>query len=313
MKRMFEVTSIEIETWGKNELIESIKTTEARTIMAETVVSVKSFVGGCSNPETASAFGADMITLNMFNLLEPYIMNFEDPEFEDETTSGTLQTLLADIKSKTKDINIIRRLKKRTGRFIGLNMEPIPNGIKYPEGYKLTKDNLLRVKKLGFDYIVITGNPKTMITMQGIVDGILLAKEVLGDSCLIIAGKMHGAGSGNLYKKEDMVKFAAAGADVVMIGAPLTLPGMTIDVAKEIIEAIHQNGKLALTAIGTSQEGADRAVIEQIALASKQAGSDIIHIGDAGFCGIADPENIKYMSIAIRGKRHTYSRIVNRK
>ena len=35
------------------------------------------------------------------------------------------------------------------------------------------------------------------------------------------------------------------------------------------------------------------------------------HIGDAGFCGIALPENIMALSIAIRGKRHTYHKIAH--
>lgn len=61
--------------------------------------------------------------------------------------------------------------------------------------------------------------------------------------------------------------------------------------------------------IGTSQEGADEHTIRQIALASKMAGADMHHIGDAGYHGIAVPENIMAYSIAIRGKRHTYIRM----
>ncbi len=49
--------------------------------------------------------------------------------------------------------------------------------------------------------------------------------------------------------------------------------------------------------IGTSQEGADESTIRQIALAAKMAGADIHHIGDAGFYGIAVPENIMAYSI----------------
>lgn len=55
-----------------------------------------------------------------------------------------------------------------------------------------------------------------------------------------------------------------------------------------------------------TQEGADPATIRDLALMSKRCGSDIQHIGDAGFNGTADPENIMQLSITIRGKRHTY-------
>ncbi|WP_326716741.1 DUF7916 family protein [Vagococcus jeotgali] len=54
------------------------------------------------------------------------------------------------------------------------------------------------------------------------------------------------------------------------------------------------------------QAGTDVETIRQLALTSKRARADIQHIGDAGFNGTAAPENIKALSIAIRGKRHTY-------
>lgn len=64
-----------------------------------------------------------------------------------------------------------------------------------------------------------------------------------------------------------------------------------------------------MTAIGTSQEGADINTIRQIALMSKMAGADLHHIGDTGYMGMALPENILAYSVAIRGVRHTYTRI----
>ena len=72
---------------------------------------------------------------------------------------------------------------------------------------------------------------------------------------------------------------------------------------------IHSFNKLSLTAIGTSQEGADIQTIRQIALNCKMAGTDIHHIGDSGYVGMALPENIMAYSIAIRGVRHTYHRM----
>ncbi len=38
-------------------------------------------------------------------------------------------------------------------------------------------------------------------------------------------------------------------------------------------------------------------------------GTDLHHIGDSGFTGIAAPENITAYSVAIRGVRHTYRRM----
>ena len=71
----------------------------------------------------------------------------------------------------------------------------------------------------------------------------------------------------------------------------------------------HKLGALTITAIGTSQEGSDTATIRQIALWCKMTGTDIHHIGDSGYVGMALPENITAYSIAIRGIRHTYHRM----
>ena len=70
-----------------------------------------------------------------------------------------------------------------------------------------------------------------------------------------------------------------------------------------------RNGKDGTDGHRNFQEGSNSQVIEQIALMSKMAGADIQHIGDAGYGGIALPENIMALSVAIRGKRHTYRRM----
>ena len=85
---------------------------------------------------------------------------------------------------------------------------------------------------------------------------------------------------------------------------------MTVDYGKELVDYVHSLGKLTITSIGTSQEGADEWTIRTIALNSKMTGTDIHHIGDAGMSpGMATPENIMIYSIVIKGKRHTYRRM----
>ena len=103
--------------------------------------------------------------------------------------------------------------------------------------------------------------------------------------------------------------FIEAGADVLLLPAPGTVPGFTMEHAAELIKTAHEKGVLAMTTIGTSQEGADEETIRQIALMCKMAGADIHHIGDSGYMGMALPENITAYSVAIRGKRHTYRRM----
>ena len=54
---------------------------------------------------------------------------------------------------------------------------------------------------------------------------------------------------------------------------------------------------------------ADTDTIRRIALMCKMAGTDIHHIGDTGYTGMALAENIMAYSIAVRGIRHTYHRM----
>jgi L-ascorbate metabolism protein UlaG (beta-lactamase superfamily) len=94
-----------------------------------------------------------------------------------------------------------------------------------------------------------------------------------------------------------------------LLPAPGTVPGITLEYARELIISAHHSGAMTMTAIGTSQEGASIDTIRQIALMCKMAGTDLHHLGDTGYIGMALPENIFAYSVAIRGVRHTYTRM----
>ena len=168
--------------------------------------------------------------------------------------------------------------------------------------------------ELGIDLILITGNPGIGVDNDGITRAISEIREAAGDRLIIAAGKMHGSGvlketSDAILTLDNITDFIEAGADIILLPSPGTIPGVDVEWAKERITHIHKMGKLAITAIGTSQEGSDKDTIRQIALMAKQAGADIHHIGDSGVFGIAVPENIMTYGIVIRGIRHTYHRM----
>lgn len=307
MKRIFELSAKDVMALEKPEILSAIKGSEGRTVMAEVVVAAPPLIYGVSGLEVAAAFGADMVTLNLFDFDNPFIFGID--ELDLNSGVHVVSMIEQKIRENREDPEYINKIKGMTARFIGVNMEPVPENINYPEGRKLKAENLVKAKKLGFDYILITGNPNTGVTHKTILDGIREASQLIGDKTIIIAGKMHAAGGENIYDSSILKDFVKAGADVVMIPAPGTVPGMDQDTAKRQIETIHEAGALALTAVGTSQESSGEHVIEQIALMSKMAGADIQHIGDAGYCGVAFPENIMALSVAIRGKRHTYRRM----
>ena len=139
-------------------------------------------------------------------------------------------------------------------------------------------------------------------------------KEATGEDLILISGKMHASGSlkeagENIIHKEEIRSFIEAGADIILLPAPGTVPGITMEYIHELVSYVHSFDRLAMTSIGTSQEGSDQDTIKQIALMSKMSGADIHHIGDSGYVGMALPENIMAYSIAIRGVRHTYHKM----
>lgn len=97
--------------------------------------------------------------------------------------------------------------------------------------------------------------------------------------------------------------------DIILLPAPGTVPGITTEYVRKLISYAHSLKKLTITSIGTSQEGADTDTIKRIALECKMAGTDIHHIGDSGYVGMALPENIMAYGTVIRGIRHQYHRM----
>lgn len=299
MKRLLDCSASDFRKMTGKQLKQSIQASEGRVIVAEVIGAFAPLYPAVTNAELAAAFGADLLLLNMFDVFQPVVNGLDTNEPN----------------------QMVERLKQLTGRPIGVNLEPIDPNAKQlenfaslPKGRMATEESLQEAKRLGFDFICLTGNPKTGVTNNEIVKAIETARSVLGEDGLIIAGKMHAAGVANetgagIVSEEVVVRFIRAGADVVLMPAPGTVPGVTLDKTEQLVRVAHEHGALVMLTIGTSQEGADENTIRQIALASKMAGADLYHIGDAGYYGIAIPENIMTYSIAIRGKRHTYIRM----
>ena len=181
-------------------------------------------------------------------------------------------------------------------------------------GRQATVENAIKAADMGVDMIVLTGNPGVGVDNEAIMQALSKLKDAVGDRVILTAGKMHASGiiseaGEKILTEKDVEAFVDAGADVILLPAPGTVPGITMEYAGKLIKKAHEKGALAMTTIGTSQEGADEDTIRQIALMCKMAGADIHHIGDSGYMGMALPENITAYSVAIRGKRHTYRRM----
>lgn len=300
-KRILNMTPEELTHLSKEELFTAIAGSEGRVLASETIGITIPLLTDVTNAEFAASMGADMILLNMFDVQNPQIMALPDVE-----------------KAET-----VREVKKLTGRLVGINLEPVDENAASENAETLwamsvgryaTVENAVLAQRMGVDMIVLTGNPGNGVSNEAITASLRAISEKIGDKIILAAGKMHasgviGEGGENIITKEDIRLFCEAGADIILMPAPGTVPGITTEYIRSLVSYAHSLGKLTITSIGTSQEGADTETIKRIALECKMTGTDIHHIGDSGYVGMALPENIMAYSVAIRGIRHTYHRM----
>ncbi|MCE2596793.1 haloacid dehalogenase-like hydrolase [Motilimonas cestriensis] len=300
-KRLLDCSASELNALDKNELLYAIKASEGRVLVSENIVITSPLLTQVTNAELAASQGADLLLLNMFDAENPVINGMP------ENIAPT---------------DLITELKRLTGRVIGVNLEAVDPEFaqqhdeiwQMSSGRVANAENAQKLYDMGVRFIVITGNPNNGVSNRAISHALQQIHSVVGDKLVIITGKMHGAGvvsesGAKIITGEDVSRFAKNGADIILVPAPGTVPGMSQDYVSELINVAHQHKVMAMTAIGTSQEGADVSTIRQIALMSKMAGADLHHIGDTGYMGMALPENIQAYSVVIRGIRHTYTRI----
>lgn len=298
-KRLIDTTARELVSYNKQQLLTSIADSEGRTLAAETIGTVTPMLVDITNAEFVTSLGADLIMLNVFDVNEPVIQGLPQVPPED----------------------VVREVKRLTGRMVAINLEPaaIKNSAQssvwdLTKGRQATPENAKKAADMGVDMIVLTGNPGVGVENDAIIQALSQLKEAVGDRLILTAGKMHASGilseaGEKILTENEVESFVDAGADVILLPAPGTVPGISMEYAAKLIKRAHEMGALAMTTIGTSQEGADEDTIRQIALMCKMAGADIHHIGDSGYMGMALPENIMAYSVAIRGKRHTYRRM----
>lgn len=300
-KRFLDCTASDFENITKEDLLIAIAASEGRVLACETIGTVSPILSDISNAEFSAAMGADVILLNIFDVDDPKVQGIP----------------------KTEPKDVVREVKRLTGRPVGINLEPVEQSLGAVEtddvwtitnGRKATLENAAKAVDMGVNFVLLTGNPGTGVTNKAITETLEAFSKTFGDKLILAAGKMHASGilteaAENIITKEDIAAFAKAGADIILLPAPGTVPGITMEYVKGLVSYAHSLGKLTLTAIGTSQEGADVETIRQIALMCKMTGTDMHHLGDSGYTGIALPENIQAYSIAIKGKRHTYRRM----
>ncbi|MCG1033916.1 haloacid dehalogenase-like hydrolase [Bacillus amyloliquefaciens] len=259
-------------------LVAAIRASEGRVVLAEVAAETPPLYPDVTNAELVAAFGADMVLLKGYNTATHAVAG-------------------------APGAGGVEQVKALTGRLVGVSLEVTPeNDADNPRS--LSRHALEQVQ--GADFLCLTGYDKPGVDRLSMLQAISLAKAHFPG--FIMVAKFSARG---LMAAAEYAEYATAGAHAVVIPAPGTCQGSREGEVSAIVDAVHLAGALAITTISTSQEGADGATVSQIGLASKRCGSDIHSFGDAGCAGIADPEAIYRLSIAVRGKRHTWVRMAS--
>ena len=287
VKRMLAWDAVDFENMNNEDFLQAIRASEGRIILSEVNGGVDPTPFNVTNAEIARAFSADLILLNKCDVQNIQIGALPDTD------------------------DPIRLLKRLTGRPVGVNLEPIDTSGRtthqvdeIAEGRKATLENYRRCNELGFDFLLLTGNPFSGVSNRMIAEAIKLARQEFKG--VLMAGKMHDAGfDDEIFDYPIVDDFIDNGADIILFPSPGTKPGVSLEDLRLMTRHVQRRGKLVVGAIGTSQEASSKETIRQIGLWNKIAGVDIHHIGARGYAGMAPYENIYELSLATRGLRHT--------
>ncbi len=295
-KRLLNCTPQELLALTPSELFEAIKNAEGRAVYACARCKGANLIQNVSNAEACAAFGADIIKLCYYDPRNPMFPGLPSKDPADDEPFKVVQLPVG------KGWRA-REIRELIGRPIAVEMF-----------VDMASDEYIELcLNEGFDIVSIYGFEFDEEFLPAIKR---LAKKAEGRA-VVEAGILHGPKLKNpplnmreLQTAEFAKRAVEAGARVFQVPAVGTLPGYGIEYVSSLIDAIHEQGGLAIAGIHSSQEGTDTDTLKRIAIDNKISGADIQMLGDAGINeNMASPELIMALSVAIKGQRHTYKRM----
>ena len=312
---------------SRQEMVDAIRAASGRVIIGETVTFKQSMIDGVSNAELLKSWGCDMVTINHYNVDFPMVPGVNStPEGIRQFGKVFNEAGAPGCKPDTKVIEssfqntfwqfgfgvTIGTVKRLAGIPVGMTLEPVDVDSDYPSARIATAENARRGMDQGASYITVIRTPT--MSADAFARCVAEVRSGVQDRGLVKAGKMPWGGASFLVQadqfvtEEEIRQLAEAGADVIILPSPGTVPGLTIELVAKWVRVGHDCGLLAETTIGTSQEGADPDVIRRFAIDSKMTGADLFQIGDSVYGGLCVPENVMAFANAIKGRRHTLRR-----
>ncbi len=141
-KRILDATASDFLSMNADQLAQSIRETEGRTISAEVICTYEPPVEGVTHAELAAAFGADIITLDHYDPDQPLIRGLPP--------------------SMASQPDILRQLKRMIGRPIAVNMAVTlqkEGGWLYTRRY--SPQRLEKLAQQGADIVFLYGDSAT--------------------------------------------------------------------------------------------------------------------------------------------------------
>lgn len=254
-------------------LKQAIMASEGRVIMAEVAAGAAPLYGEVTNGELLCAFGADMLLVKGMDCQTQRIQGCDG----------------------------LRHFKQLTGRLVGVSLEVLAeNAPDNPRAWDPFHLGLMTEA----DFYCLTAYDKPGVDAARVQEVVRQLRSLTDK--LILVAKFYSAG---LAEAEEYAAYVSAGADGVIVPAPSSCRGASEARVEQVLSVIRAAGGIAITTVSSSQEGADEATVREIALASKRCGADVYNFGDAGVAGMADPQAVYTLSMAVRGKRHTWVRM----
>jgi len=312
-KRLLDYSPATLVDLTKKQFLDGIRAAEGRTVAAYSCPYAPPYVEKVSNPELAAAFGADYIILEGLNPKKLQIPGIPSKNTVDD------QPYKKQLQVEMGFGFTAREIKKLIGRPLGIILL-VPEYLEDDFGhvYADTVFSQEMVEFLlheGYAYLSLRFDQKSLLA------AVEKTVQIAGKQAVIEAGIPHGPGIirdakwppnnlRELVTPDYVAELALAGANIIDIPAVGIVPGYTQEYVTQLATSVHNAGALVGAAIAHSVEGSDENTIRQIALANKICGADIFNIAAGGvYESVALPEILFALSVAVKGRRHTYRRM----
>lgn len=292
IKRILDAYASDLLAMTGGDLAESIRLAEGRTVAAEVLCDRASPVEGVSHGELAAAFGADIVTLDCYDPLQPSISGVRLPDAEP-----------------------LRGYARMLGRPIGINLIVAAGEAEVALGGRaFTETHAERAAEQGAKILFVYVRPKQGGTHDEMVRRIASIRRSLGERVLLVGVPSFSRPAPRdeaalTAFRADATELIHAGCHGVALPMPGSKQGWTVEATGTLTDSIHAAGGLSWLFVTHSVEGAQASVMTNLALDAKHTGADAVRLDEAGLSGMPTPENILAFSLALRGARHTYGRI----